>query len=99
MSIAPMLSQDEVDQIPRHHIAESEDHLAKFEPPPSPSRRVEQPSEQGRVSIRGPFIWTSTASHEARRICEDEIIDVGILDRAVGILPATIDQEHNAEED
>ena len=59
---------------------------------------MKQPSQEWRVSIRRAVIWRSAPGNEACGICEDQVIDVGVLHGTIGILPSTVDQESHSKE-
>lgn len=94
---APLLPQHSDDQPSGEQVCQGKDDLAKGEE----LRRGggdEQPGEERRVAVCFPGIGAEPMGHGAGGIGEDEVVDIGVFDGRVGVLPGAVEQENEAEE-
>lgn len=84
--------QDSSDEPPGHDIRQREQRLSKGEEARHvPCRREEEPGEQGRVAVCVARVGGGPARDVPRCVGEDEVVDVGVFDGGVGVLPGAVD--------
>lgn len=76
-------------------VGGGEDELAKGV---EADGREQQPGEQRRVAVGVAGVRGVTGGEEAGRVGEDEVVDVGVLEGRVGVLPEAVDEKDEAEE-
>lgn len=62
-----------------------------------PRRGYQHPRQQRRVPVRVPGIGRCAAGDVARCVGENEVVDVGVFDWGVGVLPGAVYEEGEAE--
>ena len=87
-------------QPPGQHIRERKEELSERERAgdgPRPGRGHEQPGEERRVAVRVSRVGRLAAGDEAGGVGEDEVVNVGVFDGGVGVLPGAVEEEGEAE--
>lgn len=65
---------------------------------PGPRGREENPCEQRRVAVGLACIGAFASSYRTRGVGEDEVVDVGVLEGRIGVLPEAVEEEDEAQE-
>lgn len=94
---APLLRQHPDNQPPGEQVRQRKDDFSKREEL-GRGGGDEHPGEQRRVAVRFPVVGAEALGYIAGGVGEDEVVDVGVFDGGVGVLPDAVEEEDEAEE-
>lgn len=93
---APLLRQHSDNQPSGEQVRQRKDDFSKREEL-GRGRGDEHPCEQRRVAVCFSVIGAEALRYIAGGVGEDEVVDVGVFDGGVGVLPDAVEEEDEAE--